>query len=149
MRRKIRLIAPGLAITCLLLASPAMADSQFRIRRMVRNDVPFGKGQCDIRLQVDGEVEVSVRSDTVFIRTLSGRDAFDAGSECNVPLPERGWQGFGFEVRERRGDIQLVAEPSPRNGHTAIVRIRDGAGGMGATISGSRGRSAAQLRRRE
>src|SRR5947208_3133690 len=29
------------------------------------------------------------------------------------------------------GDTQLLSEPSPRNGHTAVVRIRDSAGGMG------------------
>jgi hypothetical protein len=118
-------------IACLLLAAPVMADTQFRVRRMNRNDVPFGKGQCDIRLQVDGEVEVTLRGDSVVIHTISGRDAFDDGSECNEPVPERGWQGFGFEVKERRGDIRLVAEPSPRNGHVAVVRIRDSAGGMG------------------
>jgi len=63
---------------------------------MTRNDVPFGKGQCDIRLQVDDEVEVTLRGDTVFIRTISGRDAFDDGSECNEPVPERGWQASGL-----------------------------------------------------
>src|SRR4051812_15519900 len=68
---------------------PALADSQFRVRRMGRNDVPLGRGQCDIRLQVDNEVEVSVRGDSVFIRTISGRDAYDDGSECNIPLPDR------------------------------------------------------------
>src|SRR5579871_2938430 len=28
-------------------ALPAMADTQFRVRRMTRDDVPMGKGQCD------------------------------------------------------------------------------------------------------
>src|SRR5262249_22341846 len=120
-----------LTLACLLLAAPVMADTQFRVRRMTRNDVPFGKGQCDIRLQVDNEVEVTLRGDTVFIRTISGRDAVDDGSECNEAVPERGWQGFGFEVRDSRGDIRLIEEPSPRNGNAAVVRIRDSAGGMG------------------
>ena len=39
---------------------------------MTRDDVPVGKGQCDIRLQVDGEVEVSVRGDRVDVRTIIG-----------------------------------------------------------------------------
>ena len=42
-------------------ALPALADTRFQIRRMTRDDVPLGKGQCDIRLQVDNEVEVAVR----------------------------------------------------------------------------------------
>jgi len=109
---------------------PALADTQFRVRRMTRDDVPLGKGQCDIRLQVDGEVEASLRGDTVFIRTLSGRDAYDDGSECNYPLPERP-TGFRFDVIDRRGDIRLAAEPDRRNNFAAVVLIRDSEGGQG------------------
>ena len=114
-----------------VLALPAMADTQFRVRQMTRNDVPAGVGQCDIRLQVDGEVEVSVRGQTVSVRTISGRDARDDGSECNQPLPEGNLRGFNFEVKDRRGEIALVSQPSPRNGSRAVVRIRDSQGGEG------------------
>jgi hypothetical protein len=120
-----------LALLCLLMALPAIADTRFRIRQMTRNDVPIGKGQCDIRLQVDGEVEVSVRGDMVYIRTISGRDARDDGSECNAPLPPTDPRNFGFEVKDRRGDIRLLAEPSRRSDFSAIVRIRDDQGGEG------------------
>ena len=112
----------------ILLATPLLADTQFAVRRMTRNDVPFGKGQCDIRLQVDGEVEVSVRGDRVFIRTISGRDARDDGSECNEPLPARDVRNFNYEVRDSRGEIVLL-DQSMRNG--AVVRIRDSKGGEG------------------
>ncbi len=111
---------------------PALADTSFRVRRMNRNDVPVGKGQCDIRLQVDHEVEVSVRGDNVFIRTIQGRDAYDDGnSECNMPLPDRPVSDFNFEVREKRGDIRLMEEPSRRNNWSAVVMIRDSSGGQG------------------
>src|SRR5712692_9695765 len=86
----------------ILIAAPLLADTQFTVRRMSRNDVPLGKGQCDIRLQVDNEVEVSVRGESVFIRTLSGRDARDDGSECNEPLP-RDPRNFNYEVRDSQG----------------------------------------------
>jgi hypothetical protein len=112
-------------------AVPAVADTQFRVRRMMRNDVPMGKGQCDIRLQVDQEAEISVRGDTVSIRTLAGRDPRDDGSECNEPMPMGDVNGFNFEVKDRRGDIQLLSEPSRRTGGAAVIRIRDGAGGEG------------------
>jgi hypothetical protein len=115
----------------LLAALPAAADTQFRVRRMMRNDVPMGKGQCDIRLQVDNEVEVAVRGDVVSVRTIAGRDARDDGSECNEPMPAGNVQGFNFEVRDSRGDIRLLDEPSRRSGGAAVVRIRDGAGGEG------------------
>src|SRR3974390_814712 len=104
---------------------PALADSRFQIRRMNRDDVPMGKGQCDIRLQVDNEVEVSVRGDQVNIRTLSGQNARGDGSECNAPLPARDIQNFTFEVKDSRNEIRLVAEPSPHNGFAAVVHIRD------------------------
>ena len=83
-----KLAAPGrygAAILMLCAALPALADTRFQVRRMTRDDVPPGKGQCDIRLQVDNEVEVSVRGDLVNIRTIAGRDARDDGSECNAP----------------------------------------------------------------
>lgn len=98
---------------------------------MTRDDVPPGKGQCDIRLQVDNEVEVAVRRDFVNVRTLAGRDARDDGSECNLPLPDRDLVGFNFEVKDSRNEIRLVTEPSRRNDYTAIVHIRDTAGGEG------------------
>ena len=98
---------------------------------MSRNDVPLGKGQCDIRLQVDGEAEVTVRGDLIYARTISGRDVRDDGSECNEPLPNRPFEGFNFEVRDSRGDIRLIAEPSRRTDFQAVVRIRDSAGGEG------------------
>jgi hypothetical protein len=121
----------GVALLGMVAALPAVADTQFRVRRMTRNDVPLGKGQCDIRLQVDQEVEVAVRGDVVSIRTLAGRDARDDGSECNEPMPGGNLQGFNYEVKDSRGDIRLIDEPSRRNGYAAIVRIRDSSGGEG------------------
>lgn len=121
----------GRVALLLLVSLPALADTQFKARRMTRGDVPLGKGQCDIRLRIDSEAEVSVRGDIVSIRTISGRDGRDDGSECNEPLPERNMDGFNFEVLDRRGDIVLLSEPSRRNGFRAIVRIRDNESGEG------------------
>jgi hypothetical protein len=121
----------GLALAGLCITLPATADTQFRIARMTRDDVPIGKGQCDIRLQVDNEVEVAVRLDTVSIRTIAGRDAYDDKSECNAPLPDHEVRDFHFEVRDSRGDIRLIAEPSRRNNYSAVVLIRDTSGGQG------------------
>jgi hypothetical protein len=121
----------GVALLLFCAALPALADTRFQVRRMTRNDVPLGKGQCDIRLQVDNEVEVSVRRDTVSIRTIAGRDARDDGSECNAPLPDRDVPGFNYQVIDSRNEIRMLAEPSRRNDFTTIVRIRDGGGGEG------------------
>ena len=98
---------------------------------MTRNDVPAGKGQCDIRLQVDMEAEVTVRGNMVYIRTIAGRDPRDDGSECNMPMPNGDFGGFNYEVRDSRNEIRLVQEPSRRNGYGAVVYIRDSAPGEG------------------
>jgi hypothetical protein len=126
-----RFIRIAALVACAGAALPALADSQFRVRRMQRNDVPFGKGQCDIRLQVDNEVEVTLRGDTVFARTIAGQEPRDDGSECNEPLPVRAVSGFNFAVVDSRNDIRLLSEPSRRTNFAAVVRIRDSSGGFG------------------
>jgi hypothetical protein len=115
----------------ILSTIPVWADSRFRIAPTPRSGVPPGKGQCDIRLRVDDEIEVTVRRDTVTIRTLSGRDARNDGSECNVPLPDRELRGFSFLVVESRNEIRLMEPPSPSNDFRVVVRIHDSAGGIG------------------
>jgi hypothetical protein len=112
-------------------AIPVFGDTRFQARRMTRDDVPPGKGQCDIRLQVDREVEVSVHGDQVAIRTIKGQDARDDGSECNAPLPDHEAVGFQFEIKEKRGEIRLVAGPSRQNNFSTVVHIRDNSGGEG------------------
>jgi hypothetical protein len=122
----------ALALLCVVsVPIAAVADVEFRARKMTREDVPLGKGQCDIRVRIDGEAEVSLRGDLVHLRTISGRDGRDDGSECNELLPARPVEEFNFEVRDSRGEIQLLSEPLARTGFRAVVRIRDTEGGEG------------------
>lgn len=132
--QRMRMLIVGwaaLAALACLLPQRAFGDTEFQAKRMSRGDVPLGKGQCDIRLRIDGETEVSVRGDRVHLRTISGRDGRDDGSECNEPLPIREVTDFNFEVRDSRGEIKLLAQPERRNGFNAVVRIRDSEGGEG------------------
>ena len=130
------LVRTGLALAALCATLPALADSQFRIRKMTRNDVPPGKGQCDIVLQVDGDAEVSVRGDMLLIHNIAGREPRDDGSECNAPLPDREALGFNYQAVERRDQMRLLAPPGRGNGFTVVVRIHDGPAARAATISG-------------
>lgn len=121
----------GILLVVLGAALPSWADTQFRVRQMTRDDVPRGKGQCDIRLIVDEDVEVTVRGDFVTVRTLKGRDARDDGSECNAPLPNRRTEDFLFEKKDGRGEVRLIQEPSRRSDFQAVVHIHDGDSGEG------------------
>ena len=121
----------ALGLLALMLPLTARADTEFQARKMTRGDVPLGKGQCDIRLRIDGEAEITLRADRVHVRTISGRDGRDDGSECNEPLPVRAVEDFQFEVRDSRGEIKLLSEPDRRTGFGAVVRIRDSEGGEG------------------
>ncbi|HUA62500.1 MAG TPA: hypothetical protein VML19_27330 [Verrucomicrobiae bacterium] len=118
-------------IALLAVALPGWGDTQFRARKMTSPGVAAGKGVCDLRLQVDGDVEVSLRGDIVSLRTLSGRESRDDGSECNYPLPDHEMKGFSFETKDARGDVKLTEKPDGRNGFAAVARIRDAAAGYG------------------
>jgi hypothetical protein len=118
-------------VLTLLASVPVLADSQFHIKHSTKKDIPPGKGLCDIRLQVDGEVEAAIRGDTVSLHTVSGREARDDGSECNYPLPTREVRGFAFQAVDSRNQTRLAQEPDSRNDFTAMVRIQDTAAGYG------------------
>lgn len=112
-----------------LLASSAFADTTFTARQMTRDDVPDGKGQCDIRFRVDNVVELTLRGNRVIIRTLAGRDSRDEGSECNFPLPNTYVDNFRWEKRDGRGKIELISEPGDRRNPAVVFRIQDSDGG--------------------
>jgi hypothetical protein len=119
-----------------LLALPAGADVQFHARPMTDAKIPRGKAECEIRLMVDQQVEVSLHGDTIGVHTLTGADARDNGSECSAPLPGRVVDGFTMTVKKRHGEVRLVAEPSARNDFTATIFIHDNAAGSAHGDSG-------------
>lgn len=115
----------------LLFALPAWADTQFTARPLANGKPSRGKDECNIRLMVDDAVEVSLHGDRVDVRNITGNGARDAGSECSAPLPDHEFEGFHFEVKEKRNEIHLAAPPAARNGYRAVVFIRDSAPGEG------------------
>src|SRR5580658_5390998 len=114
-----------------LLALPAGADVQFHAKPMTDAKIPRGKAQCEIRLMVDQQVEVSLHGDTIGVHTLTGADARDNGSECSAPLPGQVVDGFTLAVKKKHGEVRLVSDPSTRNSFTATVFIHNNPGGDG------------------
>ena len=87
------------------------------------------KGRFDLRLHVDGELDVFVRAASVGYRALNGGPPRNDGSEFTQPLPRAAFRQFKLEKKDGRGKITLVEPPTPENGYTAKLRISDPKGG--------------------
>jgi hypothetical protein len=128
MRSSPRLI--GILALASLCAWPA-ADTELRIGNLAARIGAPGTGECDIRLRVQGDAEVTVRRDTLSIHTGSAGEASDDGSRCSAPMPEREMPQFHFEAGKGRAEIRLTARPSPGNDYAAVVAIHAPAAGGG------------------
>jgi hypothetical protein len=117
-----------LALAC---SAPMWADTRFRISIMPRADLEPGKGQCDIRLEVDEEAQITIRGDQVSVHNVAGQDARDGGSDCNVALPDRDVRNFTLQSVEGRGELRVVEKPSKANDFAVVAHISDRAAGFG------------------
>lgn len=86
-------------------------------------------GTFDVRVYVDGEVDLLVRGDQIGSETFTGRPIRDAGSEFSRPLPRTELTRVEVEKKDGRGRVELLEEPSRRNGYTARIRVEDRQGG--------------------
>jgi hypothetical protein len=120
----------AIALT-IVAAIPALADSRFRIAIMPRPALAAGAGQCDIRIEVDNDVQVTIRRDQVAIYNVSGEDARDDGSDCSVALPAAELHNFAIQPLDGRSEIHLLEQPSARNDYAVVVHIVDAAAGFG------------------
>jgi hypothetical protein len=114
-----------------LAAIPASADSRFRITIMPRPELSPGRVQCDIRLEIDNEVRITIRRDQVIVHTVSGEDARDDGSDCSTPLPDRDVRDFTVQPVDNRSEMHILERPSGRNDYAVVLRIVDDAPGFG------------------
>jgi len=109
-----------------LSATVAFAQPQFTTMRHAPNWNPGAReGFCEVRVVVDNVAEVGLRGERVFVRTLQGAPARDAGTTCTAPLPRTGATNFRVRGMEGRGNAQLVEQPNPENGYVAVIRIED------------------------
>ncbi len=99
--------------------------TSFQPSRAGRYDEASKKGQFDLRLHVDGEVDVFVRAASVGYRAVNGGPPRNDGSEYTQPLPRAAFRQFKLEKKDGRGKITLVEPPSAGNGYTAKLRISD------------------------
>jgi hypothetical protein len=107
-------------------ATVGLAQPQFTTMQHAPNWNPGARdGFCEVRVIVDDVAEVGLRGERVLVRTLQGAPARDAGTTCTAPLPRTGATNLRVRAVEGRGNVQLVEQPNPQNGYTAVMRIED------------------------
>lgn len=123
-----RFAAIALAVVSVV---PACADSRFQIAIVPRTSLPAGRGECDIRVEIDNDVKITIRRGEVAVHNVSGEDARDNGSDCNVPLPAAYVRHFAVQPVDARSEIHVVERPSARNDYAVVLHIVDAAAGFG------------------
>ena len=86
-------------------------------------------GRFDLRAIVDGDAEFAIRGNEIMWRAFNGDVPHDDGSEYRKEIPRAELYGLRLEQRDGRERIQVVEEPSPRNGWALVLRIQDHKGG--------------------
>jgi hypothetical protein len=116
-----------------LLEDRGRADDRFRDRdrwdNRDRNRDSWGSsGRLSWRGRVDGEIEIEIRGSSVRERHLSGQPPFGVRTNSGWSLPRRD-VNVRVEKLRGRGRVEVVEQPSARNGYVAVIRINDSQGG--------------------
>lgn len=99
-----------------------------RDREVVERRPPEPTGRLVWRGRVDGEDNVRLSGDRVTVEHISAMPVQQDSYDLSAPLPA--WQvPITLRRMRGRGDIDVLEQPSPRNGYTAVVRIRDSKSG--------------------
>ncbi|MBX6363398.1 MAG: hypothetical protein IRZ00_05980 [Gemmatimonadetes bacterium] len=87
-----------------------------------------GRPLFEWRGRVDREARIYVHGLDVETRYYGRNERDRDRIRMQSPLPRQdGW--VRVSVRDGRGDVQVIQQPSARNGYTAIIRITDRSGG--------------------
>ena len=87
------------------------------------------KGQFDLRMKIDGTVEVFVQGGLLRYRVIDGEPPVDRGSDYNQPVPRATFRKFELQQKDGRGDVRLLETPSESNDFTVRLKISDPKGG--------------------
>ena len=108
---------------------PSASPPAFRARPSSNFDPGSKKGRFDLRLLVDGEIDVLLQGDGVRYAVHNGRVPRDMGSEYSQPVPRAAFRKFLFDKKDGRGTVRLLEEPTAANQYTAKLKISDPKGG--------------------
>ena len=83
-----------------------------------------GRGEFHFSGSVDDELQIRIRGGDVEYRNMRGERIRDAQSNLRGALPNRD-VNVRVDRHNGRGNIEVIQQPSSRNGYTAIIRVRD------------------------
>ena len=87
------------------------------------------KGQFDLKLRIDQEVDVRVQGAKIRYEVLKGREPSDDGSEYSQEIPRAIFKKFEVEKKDGRGNILVLEKPSIQNDFSLRLRFVDPKGG--------------------
>jgi hypothetical protein len=110
-------------------------DADGRYDRRDRNDV-YTNGRPNQSMlhwtgNVDGELEIRIQNGRISYRNLGGQQPTNiraTNGYMNVPRTDA---SVGIVQNQGRGSVNVVEQPSSRNGYTTVIRVRDPQGGYG------------------
>jgi hypothetical protein len=80
------------------------------------------------RGRVDNRVEIIIRGNRCFTRTLEGNPTNNENCNFSNPLPRYDTR-INVRTRDGRGKVRVLEAPSNRNNYTARIEIEDDKGG--------------------
>lgn len=86
-------------------------------------------GRFDLRLYVDGAVEIRIQGGKVLVKTLQAQPVRDAGTESTGAFPLRALKKLEVVKRDGRGGFVVLQKPNLQNEFETILRIYDPKGG--------------------
>lgn len=96
-------------------------------------DGRYGNGRSEVYEwygRVDKEIQIQLRGDRAAVQPIGAGETRSGRGRVLNGLPRR--EGTLMVQRvEGRGDVDVIAQPTSRNGYTATLRVRDPQGGAG------------------
>jgi hypothetical protein len=80
--------------------------------------------------RVDQEVQLTISGRTLTTNNIGPSEPGSRGANLLSPLPRTDGE-ISVSVLNGRGQVDVLQQPTARNGYTAIIRVRDPQGGVG------------------
>jgi len=92
-----------------------------------RNDRGYGYGRREVyewNGVVDKEIQIQLRGNRAYVRPMGAGEDRNSRGRVVGGLPQQ-TGNLVVQRLEGRGDVDVIEQPSARNGYTATLRIRD------------------------